>query len=63
MTNFEQDTRKTIAKYIVTKVHGQLTNQDLDHLDNELWAIASSFPSSLGGGIHGHAGLVKSVAD
>jgi hypothetical protein len=25
--------------------------------------IASSFPTSLGGGSHGHAGLVKSVAD
>ena len=39
------------------------TNQDINHLDNELTAIASSFPSEGGGGIHGHAGLVKNVAD
>jgi hypothetical protein len=39
------------------------TSQDIDHLDDELTAIASSFPSELEGGIHGHAGLVKNVAD
>jgi hypothetical protein len=32
-------------------------------LDDELTAIASSFPSELGGGLHGHMGLVKSIAD
>ncbi len=30
------------------KIHGQPTNQDIDHLDDELTAIASSFPSELG---------------
>jgi hypothetical protein len=63
MTNLEQETRKAIAECTVTKIHGQPTNQDINHLDNELTAIASSFPSELGGGIHGHAGLVKNVAD
>jgi hypothetical protein len=63
MTNLEQETRKAIAECTVTKIHGQPTNQDIDHLDYELTAIASSFPSKLGGGIHGHAGLVKNVAD
>jgi hypothetical protein len=55
--------QKAIAKCTVTKIHGQPTNQDIDHLDNELTAIASSFPSKMGGGIHGHAGLVKNLAD
>ena len=32
-------------------------------MDDELTAIASSFPSELGGGLHGHAGLVKNDAD
>ena len=63
MTNTEQETRKAVAKFPVTKVLGQPTNQDINLLDDELTAIASSFPTSLGGGLHGHAGLVKSIAD
>jgi hypothetical protein len=38
-------------------------NQDIDLLDDELTVIASSFPSELGGGLQGHAGLVNSDAD
>jgi len=63
MTNPEQETRKLVAECTVTKIHGQPTNQDIDILDDELTAIASSFPSELGGGLHGHAGLVKNDAD
>lgn len=63
MTNSEQETRKSVAECIVTKIHGQPTNQDIDRLEDELTAIASSFPSELGGGLHGHAGLVKSIVD
>jgi hypothetical protein len=63
MSNREQETRKAVAECTVTKIHGQPTNQDIDRLDDELTAIASSFPSELGGGLHGHAGLVKSAAD
>jgi hypothetical protein len=55
--------RKAVAEFTPTKVLGQPTNQDIDLLDNELTAIVSSFPTSLGGGLHGHAGWVKSVAD
>ena len=63
MANPEQETRKAVAECTVTKIHGQPTNQDIDILDDELTAIASSFPSKLGGGLHGHAGLLKSDAD
>ena len=64
MTNPEQETRKSVAECTVTKIHGQPTNQDIDILDDELTAIASSFPSELGVGLHGHAGgLVKTDAD
>ena len=60
----EQDTRKAVAESTaVTKIHGQPTTQDIDRLDDELTAIASSFPSELGGGMHGHAGLVKTDVD
>ena len=62
MTNPEQDTRKAVAECAVTEVHGQPTNQDIDRLEDELIAIASNFHSELGGGLHGHAGLIKSAA-
>jgi hypothetical protein len=55
--------RKAVAKCTVTKIHGQSMNQDIDHLDDELTAIVSSFPSKLEGGLHGHMGLVKIIAD
>jgi hypothetical protein len=47
----------------VTKIHGQPTNRDIDRLEDELIAIASNQHSELGGGLHGHAGLVRSVAN
>jgi hypothetical protein len=63
MTITEQEVRKAVAECTVTKISGQPTNQDLDRLEEELTAIASSFPSELGGGAHGHAGLVRNAAD
>ena len=43
-----------------TKVHGQPTNQDLNLLEDELLWISSLIYSKLGGGAHGHAGLLLS---
>ena len=63
MPNTEQETRAAITKFTVTKILGQPTTQDIDLLEDELTAIASSFPTSLGGGLHGHAGLLKTVLD
>jgi hypothetical protein len=63
MPNQEEETRKAVAKHEVMKDHRQLTNQDLDHLEDELLRVASSFYSKLGGGAHGHAGLLLSVVD
>ena len=63
MTNPEQETRKSVAECAVTTVQGQPTNQDIDLLEDELITIASNFHSELGGGSHGHAGLVKSTVD
>ncbi len=48
MTNPEQETQKAVAECTVTKIHGQPTNLDIDILDDELTAIASSFSSELG---------------
>ena len=63
MPNQEEETRKDVVEREVTKVHGQPTNQDLDLLEDELLRIASSFYSELGGGAHGHAGLLLSDVD
>ena len=63
MTITEQETRKAVAEFMVTKIQGQPRTKDIDRLDEELTAIASSFLSELGGGAHGHAGLIKSAAD
>jgi hypothetical protein len=63
MTITEQEIRKAVAEHTVTTIQGQPTTKDIDLLDDELTAIASSFPSELGGGMHGHAGLVKNAAD
>ena len=63
MPNQEEDTRKAVAEWEVTKLHGQPTNQDLDLLEEELLRIASLIYSELGGGAHGHAGLLLSGID
>jgi hypothetical protein len=63
MTNPELETRKVVAESAVTVISGQPTNQDLDRLEDELLEIASNVHSDLGGGLHGHAGLVRSAAE
>jgi hypothetical protein len=44
-------------------VRGQPTNLDIDRLEEELIAVASSIPTSLGGGTNGHAGMLLSDVD
>jgi hypothetical protein len=43
MPNHKEETQKAVAKRMVTTVHGQPTNQDLDLLEDELLQIAFSF--------------------
>ena len=52
-----------IPEFTVTKVHGQPTNLNMDQLEEELIAVASSIPTSLGGGNNGHAGILLSPVD
>ncbi len=47
---------------MVTKIHGHPTNQDLTLLEKELIAILANIPTTLGGGGHGHAGIVMDPA-
>ena len=52
------DIRDEVRKETVTKIHGQPTNHDLTILEKELIAILANIPTTLGGGNHGHAGII-----
>ncbi len=54
----QAETRDELRKESVTKIHGQPTDKDITTLEKELIAIAASIPTRLGGGNHGHAGLI-----
>ncbi len=56
------ETRDELRKESATKIHGQPTDQDNTKLEKELIAIAASIPTGLGGGNHGHAGLIVDAA-
>ena len=56
------DIREEVRKETVTKIHGQPTNQDLTTLEKELIAILANIPTTLGGGNHGHAGILMEPA-
>ncbi len=47
---------------MVTKIHGQPKENNLTTLEKELIAIEASIPSMLGGGNHGHAGVIAEPA-
>jgi hypothetical protein len=52
------ETREEVCKETATKIFGQPTANDLAQLEKELMAIAAAIPTSLGGGNHGHAGII-----
>ena len=45
---------------VLSKVHGQPTYETLQTLSTEVKANAASVPSTLGGGLYGHLGLIMS---
>jgi hypothetical protein len=52
------ETRDELRKELVTKIYGQPTDHDITTLEKNLVANAASIPSGLGGGNHGHAGII-----
>ncbi len=60
MVLLQSEVQKTVADRTVTKVNGPPTSNDLNLLEEELIAIATSIPSVLGGGMNGHAGMLLS---
>ena len=54
----QADIREEVKKETVTKIQGQPTNQDLTILEKELIVILANILMALGGGNHGHAGIL-----
>ena len=55
--------RDEIRKETVTKIHGQPTSQNLTNLEKEIIAILANIPTTLGGGNHGHVGVIMDPTD
>ena len=53
-----QDVEEAITRRQVTKIDGQPQDRDIAKLQRELTEIAASFPTSNGGGSHGHIGML-----
>ena len=57
------DIRDEIRKETVTKIHGQPTSHDLTNLEKEIISILANIPTTLGGGNHGHIGVIMDPTD
>jgi hypothetical protein len=58
----QADTREELRKTPVTKINGQPKENDLTNLEKGLITIAASIPSTVGGGNHGHTGVIMETA-
>ena len=56
---FDKDVLKNFEYPTLTKIHGRLDYRGLKTIRDEVKANASSVYSDLGGGQHGHLGLVS----
>jgi len=56
------ETREEIRNEQISKIFGQPTEPDFTKMEKEVTAIAATTPSSLGGGNHGHAGIIAGDA-
>jgi hypothetical protein len=59
----QAEIRKMVAEFTVTAVRWQPNNLDINCLEEELIAVASSIPTMLGGGMNGHTGMLLLVAN
>ena len=50
--------REKLEDKLVSKIKGQPDNESITRLERKLTKIASSVPTDLGGGKHGHAGII-----
>ena len=58
-----QDTEESLKDFEFTKIDGQPSDEDLTRLVRELTNAAASIPTTLGGGNHGHVGMIIPEAE
>ena len=58
----KEDIEERLTAKTLSKIHGQPTDQSVTLLRKEVAKIAANVPTSLGGGKHGHLGLVLEPA-
>jgi|JI9StandDraft_2_1071091.scaffolds.fasta_scaffold2041384_1 hypothetical protein len=54
----KQDIEDSVNKFEITKIDGQLTDEDMNQLTYELGAMCATIPTTNGGGDHGHIGMI-----
>ena len=54
----KQDVEDALRDFEFTKIEGQPTDEDLNKLSKELTNALASIPTTLGGGKHGHIGMI-----
>ena len=54
----QEDIEDKLADKPITKIHGQPTNRDTTQLKRELTKMAANISTALGGGKHGHVGII-----
>eukprot|EP00804_Cyclotella_cryptica_P030119 CCRYP_009530-RB/>CCRYP_009530-RB protein AED:0.38 eAED:0.39 QI:0/0/0/1/1/1/2/0/363 len=57
------DVEEGLEKYEITKIDGQPTDEDLNKLTKELTNALGSVATELGGGEHGHVGLIVEATE
>eukprot|EP00804_Cyclotella_cryptica_P002209 CCRYP_018251-RA/>CCRYP_018251-RA protein AED:0.47 eAED:0.47 QI:0/-1/0/1/-1/1/1/0/86 len=57
------DMEEGLEKYEITKIDGQPTDEDLNKLTKELTNALGSVATELGGGEHGHVGLIVEATE
>jgi hypothetical protein len=56
--DIKQDIKDSLDKFELTKINGQPSNADMNHLTLELGAVLATIPTTNGGGDHGHVGMI-----
>ena len=54
----QEDIEAKLAEKTVTKIHGQPSDRDITRLKRELSKMCANIATGLGGGKHGHVGIV-----
>ena len=62
MVILQVEIHKAAGKKQVTPIVGQPLTQDILKLEEEIIGIAATFPTALGGGNNGHAGIIMDPA-